>query len=143
MVSWNEYTQLLDELYDAIRLRSYDGIVTIGRGGCIIGAFLASKLGLPAIFPAFVRHVGRGDNVKIEVVDLGQIKSLSGRLLVVDDWLCEGRAMNFVLDQIPMRASITTIVMFNRKGSEFKPDFVGAYVEEKEREIMFPYDAVG
>jgi hypoxanthine phosphoribosyltransferase len=143
MVSWNEYTQLLDKLYNAIRLRSYDGIVAIGRGGCIIGAFIASKLGLPAIFPVFVRHIGRGDYVKIEVVELGQIQSLRGRLLVVDDWLCEGRAMSFVLEKIPKGASITTMVMFNRKGSQYKPDVVGAYVEEEEREIMFPYDAVG
>ena len=143
IVGWNEYTNLLDKLYDTIRLKRYDGIVAIGRGGCIIGAFLASKLGLPVIHPVFVRHVGRGNNLTIEVVDLGQVKSLTGSLLVVDDWLCEGRAMSFVLEQISTRASITSLVMFNRKGSEFKPDLVGAYIEEDEREIMFPYDAVG
>jgi hypothetical protein len=35
------------------------------------------------------------------------------------------------------------MVMFNRKGSEFKPDYVGESLEEEEREIMFPYDALG
>jgi hypoxanthine-guanine phosphoribosyltransferase len=78
-----------------------------------------------------------------QVKALDQVKSLRGRLLVVDDWLCDGRAMKYVLDHMSEEAQVTTLVLFNRRGSEFKPDFVGAYVEEKEREIMFPYDALG
>jgi adenine/guanine phosphoribosyltransferase-like PRPP-binding protein len=151
IVEWNEYTSLLDKLYDSIQLRSFDGIVAIGRGGCIIGAYLASKLGLPTFYPVFVRHVGRGPNMRIVAHDtismflerLARTHSVQGNFLIVDDWLAEGRAMKFVLDRIPRGASVTTMVMFNRKGSEFKPDYVGAYVEEEERDIMFPYDALG
>lgn len=151
LVEWDEYTTLLDKLNESIQLRSFDGIVAIGRGGCIIGAFLASKLGLPTFYPVFVRHVGRGNNVRIVAHDtissfintLAQTEFLQGNFLVVDDWLCEGRAMKFILDRMPKGASVTTMVMFNRKGSEFKPDYVGEYLEEEEREIMFPYDALG
>ena len=142
MVEWSEYTKLLEKLYNDVMLENFDNIVAIGRGGCIIGAYLASKLGIPIFYPIFVRHVGRGEDTKIVAHNLGQIKSLSGRILVVDDWLCEGRAMQYVLDLIPKEASVTTLVMFNRTGSKFKPDFVGAYVEENEREIWFPYDPV-
>jgi hypoxanthine phosphoribosyltransferase len=130
-------------------LRNFEGIIGIGRGGSIIAAYMASKLGLPTFYPLFVRHVGRGKDMKIVASDLGQVKaldqvkSLRGRLLVVDDWLCDGRAMKYVLDHMSKEAQVTTLVLFNRRGSEFKPDFVGAYVEEKEREIMFPYDALG
>lgn len=105
-----------------------------------IAAYLASKLGIPTFHPVFVRHVGRGRDMKIVVHDLGKIKSLSRRLLVVDDWLCEGKAMNFVFNLIPKEASVKTLAMFNRKGSDFKPDFIGAYVEEEERKINFPYE---
>lgn len=140
MVDWNEYTRFLEKLYEEVEFHTFDSIVAIGRGGSIIAAYLASKLGIPTFYPIFVRHVGRGTDMKIVAHDIGQIKSLRGKLLVVDDWLCEGRAMKFVLDLIPKGASITTMVMFDRKGSEFKPDFVGEYVEEGEREIMFPYD---
>jgi len=143
IVSWNEYTELLKKLHDDLGLRNFDAIVAIGRGGSIIAAYLASKLGVPTFYPVFVRHVGRGKEMKIVAHDLGQVKSLKGRLLVVDDWLCDGRAMRFVLDLIPKEATVTTLVMFNRTGSEFKPDFVGKYVEEKEREITFPYDPIG
>lgn len=151
IVEWDEYTSLLDKLSESIQLRSFDGIVAIGRGGCIIGAYLASKLGIPTFYPVFVRHVGRGENVRIVAHDtlsmfmakLAQIEFLRGNFLVVDDWLCEGRAMKFVIERMPKGSSVTTMVMFNRKGSEFKPDYVGAYVEEEEREILFPYDALG
>jgi len=143
IVSWNEYTELLKKLHDDLGLRNFDAIVAIGRGGSIIAAYLASKLGVPTFYPVFVRHVGRGKEMKIVAHDLGEVKSLKGRLLVVDDWLCDGRAMRFVLDLIPKEATVTTLVMFNRTGSEFKPDFVGKYVEEKEREITFPYDPIG
>ncbi len=142
VVEWQEYTELLQKLLRDVMLRNYDGIVAIGRGGTIIGAYLASKMGIPSIYPVFIRHVGRGKEMKIVAHDLGQVRSLSGRLLVVDDWLCDGRAMRYVLNLIPKTATYTTLVMFNRKGSEFKPDIVGAYVSEEEREILFPYDPV-
>ena len=141
IVKWDEYIELLSKLYDYVRLRNFDEIVAIGRGGSIIGAYLASKLGLPTFHPVFLRHSGRGNEMKIIAHDLGDIKSLRGNLLIVDDWLAEGRAMKFFLDKLPKGVSVTTMVMFNRKGSEFKPDFVGLYIDENEREIMFPYDA--
>jgi len=142
-VTWKEYTDVLERVHDEVMLRNFDGIVGIGRGGSIIAAYMASKLGLPTFYPLFVRHVGRGKDMKIVAHDLGQVKSLRGRLLVVDDWLCDGRAMKYILDRISEEAQVTTLVLFNRRGSAFTPDFVGAYVEEKEREIMFPYDALG
>jgi hypoxanthine phosphoribosyltransferase len=148
-VTWKEYTDVLERLHNQVMLRNFEGIIGIGRGGSIIAAYMASKLGLPTFYPLFVRHVGRGKDMKIVASDLGQVKaldqvkSLRGRLLVVDDWLCDGRAMKYVLDHMSKEAQVTTLVLFNRRGSEFKPDFVGAYVEEKEREIMFPYDALG
>ena len=142
IVKWDEYVELLSKLYDDVRLRNFDEIVAIGRGGSIIGAYLASKLGLPTFHPIFLRHSGRGNEMKIIATDLGDIKSLRGNLLVVDDWLAEGRAMKFFLDKLQKKSvSVTIMVMFNRKGSEFKPDFVGQYIDENEREIMFPYDA--
>ena len=142
VVEWQEYTELLQKLLQDVELRSFDGIVAIGRGGCIIGAYLASKMGIPAIYPIFVRHVGRGKEMKIVTHDIGQVKSLGGRLLIVDDWLCDGRAMQYVLNLIPKTANVTTLVMFNRQGSEFKADIVGRYLDETEREIFFPYDPI-
>jgi hypoxanthine phosphoribosyltransferase len=143
IVSWPEYTDLLKKLHEDLGLREFDALAGIGRGGSLIAAYLASKLGIPTFSPIFVRHVGRGTEMKIVAEDLGQVRSLKGRLLLVDDWLCEGRAMRYVLDRIPKDAAVTTMVMFCRTRSEFKPDSVGKYIEEKEREILFPYDPIG
>lgn len=143
IVNWSEYTDLLKKLYEEIESHDFDGIACIGRGGSIIAAYLASKIGIPIFHPIFIRHVGRGKQMKIVTEDLGKAKSLDGRLLLVDDWLCEGRAMKYVLDLLPKNTIVTTLVMFCRSGADFKPDHVGQYVEEKEREILFPYDPIG
>ena len=143
IVTWPEYTELLKKLHEEVEMRNFDSIAGISRGGSIVAAYLASKLGVPRFYSLFIRHVGRGEDMEIEETDLGQAKDLEGRVLLVDDWLCDGRAMRFVLDMIPKEASVTTLVMFNRTGSEFRPDFVGRYVEESEREIIFPYDPIG
>jgi len=146
LVTWNEYLELLKKLGEDVRASNFDNIVGIGRGGAIMAAYLASKLGVPTFTSVFVRHVIKQDGqiVKLEVQDLGimrdNIKSLSGRLLLVDDSLIEGRAMKFVLDQIPKNARVKSLVMYVRTGAEFKPDFVGAYFDEKERDVIFPYD---
>jgi len=146
LVTWNEYLELLKKLGEDVRASNFDNIVGIGRGGCIMAAYLASKLGVPTFTSVFVRHVIKQDGqiVKLEVQDedimRDNIKSLSGRLLVVDDSLIEGRAMRFVLDQIPRSSRARSLVMYVRTGAQFKPDFVGAYFDEKERDIIFPYD---
>ena len=143
MVAWPEYTDLLKKLYDEVESRDFDGIAAIGRGGSIVAAYLASKMGVPLFHPIFVRHVGRGKEMKIVAEDLGKVKNLEGRILLVDDWSVEGRALRYVLNLMPKKAVVTTLVMFCRTGSEFKPDYVGKYVEANEREILFPYDPIG
>ena len=140
MVTWNEYTKMLEKLHQQVQLTNFDNIVGVGRGGSIIAAYLASKLGIPRFYSIFMRHVGRGTEMKIVVHDTSQVKNIKGKILVVDDWVCEGRAMKFVLDLLPKKSSIATMAMFQRKGAEFKPDFVGAEVDAEERDIMFPYD---
>jgi hypoxanthine phosphoribosyltransferase len=143
-VTWDEYASLLKEkLYDQVRYRQFDAIVAIGRGGSIIAAYLASKLGVPTYHTAFVRHVGSGDGMTINEHDVGDVSSLTGKVLVVDDSLIEGRAMRHVLNLLSNDASVTTLVMYNRRGSEFTPDIVGAYLDERQRDILFPYDPIG
>jgi hypoxanthine phosphoribosyltransferase len=140
IVSWNEYSDILKKVYEDTRFRHFDDIVAIGRGGSIIGAYLASKLGIPTFHTIFLRHVkkmGKESIADSTPAMRDQINSLSGRLLIVDDYLRDGLAMKYVLDLISEKASAQTLVLFDRKGSEFKPDIVGAYFEETE--ISFPY----
>ena len=139
-VTWNDYTTLLTGLYEQIRSYSFDDIVAIGRGGSIMAAYFASKLGIPTFTPLFVAHVGRGAAAQVVARDVSRAESLRGRLLVVDDSLMNGKAMKYVLDLIPKDASVTSLVMYVRKGAAFAPDFVGEYLDEMEHEVVFPYD---
>jgi hypoxanthine phosphoribosyltransferase len=143
IVTWPEYTELLKKLHEEIEMREFDSVVGVSRGGSIIAAYLASKMGVPRFYSLFIRHVGRGEAMEIRATDLEQAKYLEGRVLLVDDWLCEGRAIRFILDNIPKKTTVTTLIMYCRTGADFKPDYVGSYVEEKEREITFPYDPIG
>jgi len=144
MVSWNEYSEILKKVHEDIKFKQFNNIIATGRGGSIIGAYLASKLGIPTFHPIFLRHVIKNGKKSIEYVSPTmryQKKSLMGRLLIVDDYLRDGLAMKYVLDLTSKKASAETLVMYNRKGSEFKPDIVGKYIEEAE--ISFPYDILG
>jgi hypoxanthine phosphoribosyltransferase len=144
MVSWNEYSDILKEVYEEIQLKQFDNVIAIGRGGSIIGAYLASKLGIPTFQPVFLRHVDVGGRKSIEDTSPSvrdQIKSLSGRILVVDDYLRDGLAVKYVLNLLSENASVETLVLFNRKGSKYKPNIVGQYISETE--ISFPYDILG
>jgi len=139
-VTWNEYADLLKKLSETVRAQTFDDIVAIGRGGSIIAAYLGSKLGIPTFVPIFVRHVREGSEVKLTTHGKCDVTSLTGRLLVVDDSLIRGRAMQFTLNMLPKNTSVKTLVMYCREGSEFRPDFVGTYIQKDEQEIVFPYD---
>ena len=144
MVSWNEYSEILNKVHENIKLKQFDNIVAIGRGGSIIGAYLASKLGIPTFYPIFLRHVTESGHKSIDDVSPNvrtQIKSLTGSLLIVDDYLRDGLAMKYVLNLVSKKASTETLVLYDRKGSEFKPDIVGKYIEDTQ--ISFPYDILG
>jgi hypoxanthine phosphoribosyltransferase len=141
MVTWNEYSEILKKVHDDLIFNQFHNIISIGRGGSIIGAYLASKLGIPTFYPIFLRHVEKKGRKRIEDVSPGlrdQIKALRGSLLVVDDYLRDGMAMKYVLDLISKEASVKTLVIYNHRGSEFKPDIVGKFIEDTE--ISFPYD---
>lgn len=142
MVNWSEYEEALKKLHKQLELHEFDDMVAIGRGGSIVAAYLSSKMGVPVFHTVFIRHSGHGRELKIIPEDLDHARFLRGRLLLVDDSLIDGRAMRYVLDLLPKTASVVTSVAFCRKGSNFKPEFVGEYTDEKERQIIFPYDPV-
>jgi hypoxanthine phosphoribosyltransferase len=138
-IGWKEYIDLLEQLHNKIRFRQFDSIVSIGRGGCLLASYLASKLGIPLIHTVFIGHRVKHDKtVEIIAHDMGGIETLTGSVLVVDDWMEKGRVMNYTLKHIPREARVTTLVMFCKTDSECKPDIFGKYVEDDA--ILFPYD---
>jgi hypoxanthine phosphoribosyltransferase len=138
-LSWKEYTDLLEQLYDKIKFRKFDRIVGIGRGGSLLASYLASKLGIPIFHPVFAGHrIKPNKEVEIIAYDLGQIDTFTGSVLIVDDWLEKGRVMTYTLNHLPQDARTTTLVMLCKVNSDFTPDIVGKHVEDDV--IFFPYD---
>jgi hypoxanthine phosphoribosyltransferase len=85
-INWKEYTDLLEQLFDKIKFRKFDRIVGIGRGGSLLASYLASKLGIPLFHPVFVGHrIKHNQEVEIIALELGQIETLTGSVLIVDD----------------------------------------------------------
>lgn len=143
IVEWNEYCELLGILYKSVMNEGFDSVAAIGRGGSIMAGYLTSKLGVPEFVPLFVRHeVTAGDVKEIRCSNATRcdLSSLIGKVLVVDDLLIEGTAMEYVLGLLPKGTSARTIVMYCRKGAEFKPDFAASYLDENEQHVLFPYD---
>ena len=136
-ITWTEFGNLCEKLYEDIALLQFDGIVGIGRGGVMIGAYLAHKMGLP-LYPVFVRHIGRGEDMTVVADDLGHIeKFVRGSVLLVDDWLITGKAMSLVKSYVSNRVYVRTAVMVCNPDSDFKPDYVGLYSRD---EIHYVYD---
>jgi hypoxanthine phosphoribosyltransferase len=144
IINWNEYSEILKKVYEDLKFKQFQNIIAIGRGGSFIAAYLASKLGIPTFYPVFLRHVGLIETRTIDDIPphvRDQIKSFTGNLLIVDDYLREGLAMKYILDLISKEATVETLVLYKRKDSEFETDIVGKYIEDTE--ISFPYDVLG
>ncbi|MDQ1279794.1 MAG: Pribosyltran protein [Thermoproteota archaeon] len=136
-IDWKEFTSLCDKLSEDIAEVTIDGIVGIGRGGLIIGGILAHRKDVP-LYPVFVRHQGFTEDTPVVVEDLGKIKSFThGTILIADDVMVTGKAMNFVKSQIHSGVTVKTLVVVCHKSAKEKPDYVGIVMDDLP---VFPYE---
>jgi len=136
-MDWKEFTSLCDKLSEDIFELTIDGIIGIGRGGLIIGGILAHRKAVP-LYPVFVRHQGFTEDTPVIVEDIGKIKSfMRGTILIVDDLMVTGKAMNYVKSQIPSSVTVKTLVVVCHKSAKEKPDYVGITLDDLP---IFPYE---
>jgi hypoxanthine phosphoribosyltransferase len=115
--------------------KNFDGIISIGRGGTIVGAILASKLGT-RIHPVFVVHSGKGQGKSTEIAQLGIAPELSGgKYLLVDDKCFTGETFS-LLKKTLNNLNIETASIFCNS-NQFSPDY---YAYSTEEETIFPYE---
>jgi len=135
MLRWDEFTGLCDDLYKQLMLKNYDGIISIGRGGTIVGAIMASKLGA-RIYPVFVVHRSEGSNKSTEIVRLGATADLKdGRYLLVDDKCVTGETFDLLRKALPNLHLETASIICSQK--HHMPDYC-ALLEDKE--TVMPYE---
>jgi hypoxanthine phosphoribosyltransferase len=135
ILDWDDFIKLCDGLYDKLMLKNFDGIISIGRGGTIIGAIIASKLGT-RLHPVFVVHKGKGKVKETNIVQLGVTSELKGgRHLLVDDQCFTGETFDLVKEALPNLHLKTASIICRKK--QYRPDY---YTLSTNEEIMFPYE---
>ena len=133
-IGWNELIKLCLDLHKKVRMKTYDGIVTIGRGGTIIGAILASQLGT-RLYPIFVLHRGTGTKKTTEIIRLDSAPTLPrGKYLLVDDQCDTGGTFELVKNQLPKLRFETASIVYRK--NKYTPDYSVLSIDE---EILFPY----
>jgi hypoxanthine phosphoribosyltransferase len=136
IITWDDFINLCDTLYDQLALKNFDGVITIGRGGAVVGSILASQLGT-RLHSIFVDHKGTGDAKTTEIVELGITPDLpTGRYLLVDDQCYSGDTFDLVESALPeLRLETAAIICHDAR---YQPDY---YAVDTDQEIMFPYEA--
>ena len=136
-ISWNEYTNLIEKLNKDIADLTVDGIVGIGRGGCIVGGILAHKKGVP-LYPVFVRHQGFTEDTPVIPEDLEKIKTLKNEnILIADDLMVTGKAMSFIKNKLSRNVTVKTLAVVCHKSAKEKPDYIGVVLDDLP---IFPYE---
>ena len=136
-IDWKEYIELIEKLNKDLSDLTIDGIIGIGRGGCIIGGILAHKKGVP-LYPVFVRHQGFTEDTPVIPEDIEILKTLkNGTFVIVDDLLVTGKAMNFIKKQIANNITVKTLAIICHKSATEKPDYIGTVINDLP---VFPYE---
>jgi hypoxanthine phosphoribosyltransferase len=134
IIGWNELIKLCNDLHNKIMMKTYSGIIPIGRGGTIIGAILASKLGT-RLYPVFVLHRGKGSIKTTEIIRLDSAPKLPlGKYLLVDDECYTGETFDLLKKHLPhLRLETASIIC---RKERYSPDY---YVLSIDEETIFPY----
>lgn len=135
IIAWGDFIKLCDALFDQLALKNFDGVITIGRGGAVVGSILASKLGT-RLHPIFVDHKGTGNAKTTEIVELGTTPDLPiGRYLLIDDQCYSGDTFNLVQEVLPdLRFETAAIVCHDTR---YRPDYYALDTDEK---VIFAYE---
>ena len=143
-ISWEEFDQLSNDLADLIKDDEMDfsGIVSIAKGGLVIGCVLSDKLGLPLHTVHTNRYsIGNGDSSKsIASGIITGNNELTGNILVVDDLTNTGLTLERVITKLKRNEGINQIksaTIFNKSKSKFHPNY---FVRGSDEHIIFPYE---
>ncbi len=140
-VSWNEYHTLAQSLAAKIldSQKKHDEIVAIARGGLTLGLMLTDFLQIP------ISTITIQSYLDIEKQGVMQITNKLGKsiqdkkILLVDDIADSGktfiRAVEYLSELHP--ASVTTVALFYKPHSTFKPDF---FAKQTDQWILLPHE---
>ena len=140
-VTWNEYHTLAQKLAATILShdKPFDEIVAISRGGLTLGHLLSDLLRIPISTIAIQSYTDIQKRGEVTITGKLQ-RSIRGKhILLIDDVSDTGttykRATRYLRRCGPK--NITTVAMFFKPHSTFRPDF---FARQTRKWILFPYE---
>jgi len=132
-LAWYSYLDLVEKLYKQINWKkeNFRVIISINRGGNIIGTILSHKTGLPLVV------LNKGgiiyEREKFLVVD--DIAD-TGSTLANIDYLAQGARLDYHPSAYANK-DYKTATLHCKKNSKVLPDY---FVEETDKWIVYPYE---
>lgn len=111
----NESKQI-NSLIEQIGDEKFDGIMTCGRGGLVMAAYLAHALGIKQVHHLTNARAGKTPGMYNQET----------KFLIVDDISDTGETFKMMLRD--MGPKHKTAALFQRYSTEFKCDFVGLHI---------------
>ncbi len=140
-ISWVRYQTLAQKLAAAIldQQKPFDQIIAISRGGLTLGHLLSDFLRIPISVIAIQSYTDI--QTQGEVTIMGKLQtSIAGKhILLVDDVSDSGKTFKRGVGYLKRcrPASITTVAMFYKPRSIFRPDY---FAGQTGKWILFPYE---
>jgi len=123
-LSWSTYFRMINKLAQMIdwRREEFDTIISINRGGNIIGTILSHKTRLP-----------------LEIVKKGEVTKVRGKLLIVDDISDTGATLLEVISNLKSGTEHKIATLHIQPHTKMKPDY---YVSVVRHWVVYPYERV-
>ncbi len=142
-ISWKEYHTLARKLAASILDQSgqFDEIVAISRGGLTLGHLLTDFLRIPIATITIQSYSDIQTRGAVQLTAKLSTPIKGKRVLLVDDVADSGKTMKRAMGYLRRLgpANITTVTMFYKSRSVFRPDFFGSITNKW---ILFPYEPI-
>ena len=146
--SWDEYYQLIDklalQLLPLVKEGKSNQIISLARGGSIIGDALSRKFNLPLAVMFTSSYTGNQRQGLIICEDIAkQYNTLGDKILVVDDLLDSGVTLKAVQEylQNKYQSQVLTAVLWKKVCSPFDADFQ-VHIMPADAWIVQPFETV-
>ena len=140
-ISWNEYHTNTQKLAATLldHTKPFEKIVAISRGGLTFGHLLSDLLRIPIATITIQSYTDIQAHGEIQITEKLHSPIRGKRILLVDDVSDSGKTLKRAITYLKRfgPASITTITMFYKPHSVYRPDF---FARQTTKWILFPYE---
>jgi len=141
-VSWTQFGEYVDILYDRLREQRFSRVIGISRGGLPFGVTMSHRLNLPFTAVGVSSYNNETHEQETLICDTPDVifEGWQGSILICDDIADSGKTLKFLQDKIcnnPKLTKITTATLYCKEASIIRPDY---FVEITDRWIVFPWE---